>query len=195
LFKIAQDRLELKLSAEASLGLTRMFVRELESEPHAIMTAMFSASKVTVAAKWHLERCLLEAEKAATQCSKDRQQEVDRRLEIKFHGAIQAAQAAFRHAITEKRPNYDQKWDSRKVPNVQKQLLLQFYHYGKPKMHLLSHYRDFISWMGAPDNFSTEISEILHISNIKEVYRASNGDNFMLQLLEHNDHYTAIDYM
>jgi hypothetical protein len=195
LFKEAQDRLELKLRPEASRGPTSKFARELERERHAIMTAVFGASKVTVAAKREFERRLLEAEKAATHWSEERQQEVARCLEIEVYGASHAAQAAFRHAMTEKRLKYDQEWDSRKGPNLRKQLTLQFYHFGKPKMHLLCHYREFITRMGAPDNFSTEISELLHISNVKEAYRASNGVNFMLQLLQHNDRYTAMDYM
>jgi hypothetical protein len=49
--------------------------------------------------------------------------------------------------------------------------------------------------MGAPDDVSTEIPELLYISNVKEVYHASNWVNFMLQLLQNNDHYTAMDYM
>jgi hypothetical protein len=62
-------------------------------------------------------------------------------------------------------------------------------------MHLLCHYHEFITRMGAPDTFATEISELLHISNVKEAYRASNGVNFMLQLLWYNDRYTTVDYM
>ena len=53
----------------------------------------------------------------------------------------------------------------------------------------------FIVRMGASDNFSTDISELLHISNVKDAYRASNRVNFMRQVLAHNDRHTALDYM
>jgi hypothetical protein len=159
------------------------------------MTTIFGALKVTVAVQQEFERCLLEAEKAATHWSKERQQEVARRLEIEVYWASQAALAALRHAITEKHLKYDQEWNSRKGPNLRKQLMLQFYHFGKPKLLLLSHYCEFITRMGASDYFSTEISELLQISNVEEAYRASNGVNFMLQLLQHNDRYTAMDYL
>ena len=62
-------------------------------------------------------------------------------------------------------------------------------------MHLLCHYCEFIIRMGAPDNFLTEISKLLYILNVKEAYCTSNGVNFILQLLQHNDHYTAMNFM
>jgi hypothetical protein len=62
-------------------------------------------------------------------------------------------------------------------------------------MHLLCHYHKFITRMGDSENFSSEISELLHFSNINKAYCASNGLNFMLQLHHNNDHYTTMDYM
>ena len=49
--------------------------------------------------------------------------------------------------------------------------------------------------MGTTDNFTTDISELLHISNVKAAYRATNWVNFMHQVLAHNDRHTALDYM
>ena len=62
-------------------------------------------------------------------------------------------------------------------------------------MHLLSHYGEFIIRMGASDNFSNDISELLNISKVKDAYRASNRVNFMRQVLAHNDRHSALDYM
>ena len=62
-------------------------------------------------------------------------------------------------------------------------------------MHRLSHYREFIVCMGASDNCSTNISELLHISNVKDAYRASNQVNFMRQVRVHNNRHTALDYI
>jgi hypothetical protein len=55
----------------------------------------------------------------------------------------------------EKYLKYDQEWDSRKRMNMQMQLILQFYHFGKPKMNLLCHHCQYINRMGAPENVST----------------------------------------
>ena len=95
----------------------------------------------------------------------------------------------------EKRRQYDQDWEVRMEPALRKRLESECFHFGKPKMHLLSHYREFIIRMGASHNFSTDISELLHISNITDAYRASNRVNFMRQVLVHNDRHTALDYM
>ena len=83
----------------------------------------------------------------------------------------------------------------RKGPALRKRLESECFHFGMPAMHLLSHYRECIIRMGASDNFSTDISQLLHISNVKYSYRASNQVNFMCQVLAHNDRQTAFDYI
>jgi hypothetical protein len=75
------------------------------------------------------------------------------------------------------------------------QLTLPFYQFTKPKMPLLWDFCEFITRMGADDDYSIKISELLNISNIKEAYHASNRVVFMLHLFQHNDHYTTMDYM
>jgi len=45
------------------------------------------------------------------------------------------------------------------------------------------------------DNFTTEISEKLHIGNIKEVYRSTNRVNYIKQRLKHSDRCTGLDNM
>jgi len=49
--------------------------------------------------------------------------------------------------------------------------------------------------MGSGDNFTSDISERLHITNVKEAYRSSNKDNYIRQMLKHNDQCTGLDYM
>ncbi|KAG8773231.1 hypothetical protein FRC12_002651 [Ceratobasidium sp. 428] len=43
-----------------------------------------------------------------------------------------------------------------------------------PKFHMPIHYPEFIRELGAPDGFSTEITEWLHIDCVKEPWRATN---------------------
>jgi len=43
-------------------------------------------------------------------------------------------------------------------------------HVRYPKMHLVSHISESIWRMGSGDNFTTDISEQLHIDNVKEAY-------------------------
>jgi len=49
--------------------------------------------------------------------------------------------------------------------------------------------------MGSGDNFTTDISEWLHIANVEEAYRSSNKVNYIRQMLMHNDRFPGLDYM
>jgi hypothetical protein len=49
--------------------------------------------------------------------------------------------------------------------------------------------------MGSGDNISTNISERLHIANVKEEYWSSNKVNDMRQMLKHNDWCPGLHYM
>jgi len=48
--------------------------------------------------------------------------------------------------------------------------------------------------MGSGDNFTTDISEQIHIGNVKEAYRSTNKVNYIRQMLKHNDRSTGLDY-
>ncbi|PPQ77052.1 hypothetical protein CVT24_009600 [Panaeolus cyanescens] len=43
-----------------------------------------------------------------------------------------------------------------------------------PKIHFMCHYREFIEYLGSPDNFNTEYTERLHIDYAKDAYAATN---------------------
>ena len=49
--------------------------------------------------------------------------------------------------------------------------------------------------MGSPDNFSTDISEHLHIKNIKHAYRKCNRVEYVKQMLFYNDRVLGLQYM
>jgi len=62
-------------------------------------------------------------------------------------------------------------------------------------MHILSHSSNSLRQMGSPDNFSNNISELLHIENVKEAYRPSNRVQYKEQMLWYNDRHSGIAYM
>jgi len=62
-------------------------------------------------------------------------------------------------------------------------------------MYLVRHISESIRRMGSCDIFTTDISERLHIGNVKEEYRSTNKVNYIQQMLKHNDRCTGIDYM
>ena len=49
--------------------------------------------------------------------------------------------------------------------------------------------------MGSGDNFTTDISERLHIANAKKAYRSTNKVNYIRHRLKHNDRCTGLTDM
>jgi len=45
------------------------------------------------------------------------------------------------------------------------------------------------------DNFTTDISEWLHIANVNEAYPWSNNVNHIGEMLQQNDQWTDLDYI
>jgi hypothetical protein len=88
-----------------------------------------------------------------------------------------------------------QRWTDAQKARKKEQLEREVFHFAFPKMHLPSHIEESIRRMGSPDNFTTDISELLHVENIKEAYRASNRVGYIPQMLWHNDRTTSLAYM
>src|SRR5882757_1982991 len=55
-----------------------------------------------------------------------------------------------------------------------------------PLMHLVSHISESIWRMRSGDNFNTDISKWLHITNVKEACHSSNKVNYIRHILKHN---------
>jgi len=86
-------------------------------------------------------------------------------------------------------------WSRARMQAVKEKLWTAIYHFHFPKMHMLGYVSNTIRQMGSPDNFSTDISELLHIENVKEAYCASNRVQYEKQILWDNDRDTGIAYM
>jgi hypothetical protein len=89
----------------------------------------------------------------------------------------------------------DRGWTQARIDREYEGLRTEVFHFQFPKMHLLSHISESIRRMGSPDNFSTDVSELLHVEMVKEAYRSTNRVNFEEQMLWYNDRYTGLAYM
>jgi len=87
------------------------------------------------------------------------------------------------------------RWTEARIDKEYEKLRTEIYNFQFPKMHLLSHITESIRQMGSPDNFSTDVSELLHIEMVKEAYRSMNRVSFKEQMLWYNDRYTGLAYM
>jgi hypothetical protein len=68
----------------------------------------------------------------------------------------------------------EERWSRARMKAKKEKLETGIHHFQFPKMHMLSHASNSIRRMKSPDNFSTDISELLYIENVKEAYCASN---------------------
>ena len=129
LYHDAQDRLDSQLRAGASRGPKSKFARELFQEYLAIKMAVYKRSRVTSAGIADYEKQISMHKKQATKLTKDRQEQIYHRVEVKVFGFDTAAQAAFRQAMGEKRRQYDQDWEVRKGPALRKRLESECFHF------------------------------------------------------------------
>jgi hypothetical protein len=74
-------------------------------------------------------------------------------------------------------------WTEARINREYENLRTEIYNFQFPYMHLLSHITESIRQMGSTDNFSTDVSELLHIEIVKEAYRLTNLVSFQDQML------------
>ena len=86
-------------------------------------------------------------------------------------------------------------WVAIGVQELRKTIEQLVIHFGYPKMHLVSRISESIWRMGSSDNFTSDISERLHICNVQEAYQSTNKVNYIQQMFKHNDQCTSLDYM
>jgi len=65
-------------------------------------------------------------------------------------------------------------------------------HFNIPKLHARHHYPNNICWLGAPYNYSTEISEQYHIDVVKKAYKATNRKDYVKQMIKWFTHQEQI---
>ena len=86
-------------------------------------------------------------------------------------------------------------WQEIGVQELRKTIEQSVIHFGYPIMHVVSHVLELIRRMGSGYNFTTDISERLHIGNVTEAYRSTNKVNYILQMIKHNDRSTGLDFL
>jgi len=90
---------------------------------------------------------------------------------------------------------FDALWQAIRVQELRKTIKQQVFHFGYPKMQFMTHISESIRRMGSSDNYTTDISEWLHIGNVKNPDRSTTKVNYIQQMLKHNDRCTSFEYM
>jgi len=81
------------------------------------------------------------------------------------------------------------------VPELHKTIEQCVIHFGYPKMHYMTQISESIWPMGSVNIFTTDISDQLHVCNVKQAHQSNNKVNYIQQMLKHNDCCTGLDSM
>ena len=90
---------------------------------------------------------------------------------------------------------FEASWQALGVQELRKTIEQRVIHFGYAKMHLVSHISESIQRMGSDHTFTSDISVLLQIGNVKEVYQSINKVNYVQQRLKHTDWCTGLDFM
>jgi len=86
-------------------------------------------------------------------------------------------------------------WQATGIQDLWETLEQHVIHFEYTKMYLVTHLAVSTQQICCGDNSITNISEHLHIGNVKKAYQSTKKVNCIQQMLKHNDWCTSLDYM
>jgi len=98
-------------------------------------------------------------------------------LEREIYGITSNEQKRFKTEFSIHLIEFEASWETIGIQELRISIEQRVMHFGHPQMHLVSHISECIQQMGSGDNFTTDISERLHIANVKEAYQSTNKVN------------------
>jgi len=156
---------------------------------------IYGAANMTADKGVEFQVHLSDAETEATTLSIADMDRITNRLEREIYGVTSNEQLSFKKEFSIRLIESEDWWQAIGIQELRKTIEQRVIHFGYPKIHLLSHISESIRQMGSGNNFNTDISEQLHIINVKEAYQSTNEVNYIRQMLKHNDWCTGLDYM
>jgi hypothetical protein len=116
-------------------------------------------------------------------------------LETEIYGITSNEQTWFKKHFSIRLIEFEAWLETIGILDLRKSIKQRMIRCGYPKMNLVSLISVSIRCMGSVDNFTTDISEWLHIIIEKKAYRSNNKVNYIRQMLKHNNWCTGFDYM
>jgi hypothetical protein len=194
LFQHHQRQLLQEVGTKAT-GPRSTFAKKLAQMKTAAEEEVYGAVNMTADKREEFQVRLSDAETEATTWSIADTDRIVSQLEREIYGITSNEQMRFKKEFSIRLIEFEAWWQAIGVQELRKTIEQRVIHFGYPKMHLVSHISESIRRMGSGDNFTTDISERLHIGNVKEAYRSTNKVNYIRQMLKHNDRSTGLDYM
>jgi len=176
-------------------GPRSKFAKQLALLKTAADDEVYGAANKTADKRLQFQIHLSDAETDATTWSLADTERVTNELEREIYGITSNEQKRFKKEFSIRMIEFEAWWETIDIQALRKTIEQHVIQFGYPKMHLVTHISESIRGMGSGDNFTTDISDRLHIANVKEAYQSSNKVNYIRQMLKHNDRCTGLDYM
>jgi len=176
-------------------GPRSIFAEKLAQMKTAAEEEAYGAENMTADKHVQFQVCLSDAWIEATTWSIADTDCIVNQLEGEIYGITSKDQMRFTKEFSIRLFEFDAWWQVIGVQELRKTIEQRAMHFGYPKMDLVSHISESIRQMGSGDNFTTNISERLHIGNLKQAYRSTTKNNYIQQMLNHNDWCIGLDYM
>jgi len=193
LFQHHEQQLLQEVGTKAT-GPRSIFAKKLAQIKTAAEEEVYGAVNLTADKRVEFQVRLSDAETEANTWILADIDRIVSQLEREIYCITSNEQMRFKQELSIHLIEFEAWWQAIGVLELRKTIEQCVIHFGHPKMHLVSHISESIWLMGSGDNFTTNISERLHISNVKEAYRSTNKVNYTRQMLKHNDRSTALDY-
>jgi len=155
------------------------FAKDLSLMKAAAEDEAYGAANMTADKRLQFQILLSDAETDATTWSLADTERVTTQLERKNFGITSNEQKRFKMEFSICLIKFEAWWETIGIQALRKSIEQRVIHFGYAKMHLVSHISESIRRMGSGDNFTTDISELLHIANVKEAYRSTNKVNYI----------------
>ena len=198
LFNKLFQRHERQLSQETGTkvsGPITKFSKELALKKTAAEDEAYGVANMTADKQLQFLICLSDAETEAMTWSLADTECVTNQLKRETYSITSNEQNRFKTEFSIHLIEFEAWWETIGIQALRETIEQRVIYLRYPMMHLVSHISESICRMGTGDNYPTDISEWLHISNVIEAYQSSNKVNYIRQMLNNNDRCTGLDYM
>jgi len=151
-------------------GPRSKFAKALAQMKAAAEDEAYGAANMTAGKRLQFQIHLSDVKTEATTWSLADTEWVINQLEREIYGITSSEQKQFKTEFSIRLIEFEAWWETIGIQVLRKSIEQRLIHFGYPKMHLVSHISESIRRMGSGDNFTTDISERLHIANVKEAY-------------------------
>jgi len=135
---------------------------------------VYGAANMTADKRVEFQVCLSDAATEATTWNLPDIDRIVRQLEREIYGIKSNEQMRFKQELSIRLIEFEPWWRAIGVQELRKTIEQHVLHFGYSMMHLVRPISESIWRMSSGNNFTTDISEWLHISNVTEAYRSTD---------------------